>query len=273
MSDQGHFAEAIEQYQTAKRLEQHQTAKHLAEDNAKIANNLGFAYSKIGQLDKAVAEYERAVQIEPKLAAAHVNLAAALIKQGRFDEAISHCEIALDIDPNNAMAHNNLGAALQAQGKLVAAVSYYEKAVELRPDYAEAQRNLAATMRQVQETPAAIVRWREWIDLRPKDYVLMNQAAWLMATSSDASLRNGKDAVELARRAAQLVGESEPTTLATLAAAYAEAGRFADAVQTARHALTLARQQGRLDLVKSIEEKLPLYESKKPFHETPPAPH
>lgn len=128
-------------------------------------------------------------------------------------------------------------------------------------------------MRQVQETPAAIVRWREWIDLRPKDYVLMNQAAWLMATSSDASLRNGKDAVELARRAARLAGESEPTTFATLAAAYAEAGRFADAVQTARYALRLARQQGKLDLVKSIEEKLPLYESKKPFHETPPAPH
>ena len=101
----------------------------------------------------------------------------------------------------------------------------------------------------------------------------MNQAAWLMATSSDASLRNGKDAVELARRAVRITGESEPTTLATLAAAYAEAGRFADAVQTARYALTLARQQGRLDLVKSIEEKLPLYESKKPFHEKPTTPH
>ena len=128
-------------------------------------------------------------------------------------------------------------------------------------------------MRQVQETPAAIVRWREWIDLRPKDYVLMNQAAWLMATSSDASLRNGKDAVELAGRAVRLAGKSEPTTVATLAAAYAEAGRFADAVQTARYALTLARQQGRFDLVKSIEEKLPLYESKKPFHQKPTTPH
>ena len=101
----------------------------------------------------------------------------------------------------------------------------------------------------------------------------MNQAAWLMATSSDASLRNGADAVELARRAVQLVGEREPTTLDTLAAAYAEAGRFPDAVQTARRALTLARQQGNRALAKSIEEKLPLYEAQKPYHQTPTATH
>jgi Flp pilus assembly protein TadD len=162
---------------------------------------------------------------------------------------------------------------LEAQGKLFAAMSHYEKAVELRPDFADARGNLAAIMRQVQNSPATIVRWREWIDLRPKDFVLMNEAALLMATSSDASLRNGTDAVELAHRAVQLVGKREPTTLATLAAAYAEAGRFHDAVQTARQALTLAQQQGKLALVKSIEEKLPLYEAKKPYHATPPTSH
>ncbi len=272
MTVQERFPEAIEHYQAADRLAQNKTAKCYAANAVTIATKLGFLYSKMGRLDEAVAQYERALKAEPKNARVHVNLAAVLKNQGRFDDAISHCKIALDIDPKDAMAHNNLGASLEAQGKLFAAMSHYEQAVELRPDFADARGNLAAIMRQVQNSPAAIVRWREWIDLRPTDYVLMNQAALLMATSSDASLRNGADAVELARRAVQLVGEREPTTLATLAAAYAEAGRFPDAVQTARQALALAQQQGNRALVKSIEEKLPLYESQKPYHETPPAP-
>ena len=88
-----------------------------------------------------------------------------------------------------------------------------------------------------------------------------------MATSGDASLRNGADAVDLAGGHA-LVGKHEPTTLDTLAAAYAEAGRFPDAVQTARQALILAQQQGRHALVKSIEEKLPLVRSTKTLSPT-----
>ena len=99
----------------------------------------------------------------------------------------------------------------------------------------------------------------------------MNQAAWLMATSSDASLRNGADAVELARRAVQLVGEREPTTLDTLAAAYAEAGRFPEAVATARKAIELANQQNARVLADTLRARIALYQAGKPVRQTPSA--
>jgi protein O-mannosyl-transferase len=261
LARQGFLDGAIKQYRKAKG-----EARGIGSDYAAIDNNMAVALSKSGQLDEAISEYEQALALDPKNAQLHVNFSAALQKKGEPDEAISHLEIALKIAPDNPMAHNNLGSALLSQGKLAEAIAHYQKAVELQPAYAEARSNLTGTLLLLQKTPAALVRWREWIDLLPNDYVAMNEAAWLLATSGDASIRNGKDAVELAQRAVRLTDRREPTTLATLAAAYAEAGRYSDAVQTARQALTIALREGKSPLVQSLEAKLPLYESRKPYH-------
>ncbi len=88
-----------------------------------------------------------------------------------------------------------------------------------------------------------------------------------MATNPNASARNGVEAVEYAQRAEKLSGGREPAILGTLAAAYAEAGRFPDAVRTARNALKLALQQNNSTLAESIKAKIPLYEVGTPFHE------
>ena len=96
----------------------------------------------------------------------------------------------------------------------------------------------------------------------------MNNLAWLLATCPEASVRNGAEAVELARRAVQLSGGREPAILGTLAAAYAEAGRFPEAVQTARKALKLATQQNQHATAEAIQAKIPLYEAGTPFRQT-----
>ena len=70
--------------------------------------------------------------------------------------------------------------------------------------------------------------------------------------------------------AAQLSGDREPAVLGTLAAAYAEAGQFAEAAKTARLALEAAGQQNNPSLAESIRGKIALYEAGTPFHETPP---
>jgi protein O-mannosyl-transferase len=260
MVDQGRFDDAVEQYEKAKQI---------APNDAKVHNNLGYALAKTGRIDDAIVEYNRSLAINPNLVTAHANLGVALRKKGRIDEAVSHFNAALKVDPDYAMAHNNLGAMLQEQGKLAQAILHYQKAVELQPNYDAARRNLDLAIRQLYHTPESLVRWREWIDLLPREYVLINQAAWLMATSSDASLRNGQNAVELARRAVHLAGENEPTTLDTLAAAYAEAERFSDAVTTARRALSLAVEQNKQPLVEPIQARLRLFKAKKPYHGTP----
>ena len=124
-------------------------------------------------------------------------------KQGRFDEAITHLQHALKIKPYDAEAHYNLGMALNGQGKIA----------------------------------AAVVQWREAVRLQPNQIAFVNHLVWLLATCPEASVRNGAEAVELAHRAVRLSGGREPAILDTLAAALAEAGRFPEAVQTARMAL------------------------------------
>ena len=116
----------------------------------------------------------------------------------------------------------------------------------------------------------------------PDEIVLLNNTAWLLATSPDASLRNGVEAVGYARRAAQLTRGQEPVILGTLAAAYAEEGQFSDAVETAHgrepchttdaRAVDLAAQQNRRTLAESIAAKIPLYQAGTPYHEPPASP-
>ena len=109
---------------------------------------------------------------------------------------------------------------------------------------------------------------RELLSSRPDDIALLNETAWVLATNPNASIRNGAEAVELAERAVRLSGASEPTVLGTLAAAYAEAGRFPEALQTARKAAELAMRQNNRSLAESINAKIPLYEAHTPFYET-----
>ena len=114
---------------------------------------------------------------------------------------------------------------------------------------------------------AGLERRRDCDTCQPNDVTLLNDTAWLLATNPNASIRNGPQAVEYAQRAARLSGGREPAILGTLAAAYAEAGRFPEAVQAARTAIELARQQNQRAMVESIQAKLKLYEAGTPFRE------
>jgi Flp pilus assembly protein TadD len=96
-----------------------------------------------------------------------------------------------------------------------------------------------------------------------------NNLAWVLATNPDAQLRNGAEAVQLAERACELSHNEEPMFIGTLGAAYAEAGRFQDAVATAKRAHALALQKGLPDLAQRNAELLKLYEAGKPFRDEP----
>jgi hypothetical protein len=103
--------------------------------------------------------------------------------------------------------------------------------------------------------------------LHPRDATLLEDAAWLLATNPNASVRNGPEAVELAQRAVKLSEGREPAILDTLAAAYAEAGQFDKAVETAIEAHRLAEAAGQRHQARAIEMRLELYRSHKPYRE------
>ena len=155
--------------------------------------------------------------------------------RGQVDEAIAHYQKALEIKPDYAEAHNNLGLGLAGRGQFDEAIAHYRKALEIEPGNAE----------------------------------FCNNLAWLRATGPLASVREGAEAVDLAQRAVRLSGGEKPEILDTLAAAYAEAKRFPEAVQTARNAVELAARQKKQELVDSLQAKLKLYEARTPFRETP----
>ena len=222
-------------------------------------NNLGNALLQKGSVDEAIAHYQKALQIKPDYAEAHNNLGNALLQKGSVDEAIIHYQKALQIKPDYAEAHNNLGNALLQKGSVDEAIVHYQKALQINPDYAEAHiqpRQRSAPKGQRGRSDRSLPKGAA---NQPDSAEAQNNLAWVLATAPQASLRNGHQAVELAQRANQLAGGENPIILRTLAAAYAEAGRFSDAQRSAQKAMALAQAAGQTNLVEQLNGELKLY--------------
>jgi protein O-mannosyl-transferase len=198
---------------------------------------------------------------------AHYNLGSILLQRGRVDEAIVHYHDALQIKPDYAEARLNLGNALLQKGRVDDAISEYQSALQINPDYAEARSNLGSAFLQKGSVDKAIAQYQKALQIVPDNPTIQNNLAWLLATSAEASLRNGSKAVELARQANTLTGGENPTILHTLAAAYAEVGRYGDARENVQKAIELARAAGRQDLAEQFNGELKLYEAGHPFHQ------
>ena len=187
-----------------------------------------------GYWQNSVTLFSHALAVTGDNARVHANLGMALAAEGKTEEGIQHLLEALRLHPEHAVAHWAVGSGRAQQGRFDEAVQQYEAALSLKPDFAEALNNLA----------------------------------WLRAAHPDAKYRNGAAAVELAERACRLTGQQEPLFIGTLAAAYAEAGRFADAVKAAEKARDLAMTVGQKELAEKNRQLLELYRLGKPFHET-----
>jgi tetratricopeptide (TPR) repeat protein len=287
----GEVEEAIAEYQKALQIKP---------DYAHAHNNLGHALLQQGRVDEAIVHLQKALQIKPAFAEAHNNLGVALGQKGRGDEAITHLQRATQINPAFAQAYNNLGVALGRKARVEEAIACYQKALEIKPDYAEAQNNLGSVFFRQGRMDEAILHFQKALEIKPDfaearnnlgsalfrqgrmdeaiwqyqkaleikpDYAeARNKLAWLLATCPQASLRNGNKAVELARQANALTGGENPVILDTLAAAFAEAGRFSEAVETAQRALPLAEAQSNTNLAGQLQTRLKLYQAGMPFH-------
>ena len=198
---------------------------------------------------------------------AELNLGEAVYKLGRSSEAIAHFERALQIDPSQASAYSSLGAALLDSGRPSESLAALQKAIELDPRSSDAHYNLANTFLQLGRGPDAIVHYKRALELAPDEIETMNNLAWTLATSPDALVRDGSKAVQVAERADALTNNASPIISATLAAAYAEAGRFSDAIRTAQRAIQLATNEGNESRAASIRTQLSAYESTRPFRD------
>ena len=251
----GRLDEAVAQYQKVLEIQP---------DDADAHNNLGSALLKKGRLDEAAAQFQQALQIDPNHANAHHNLADIFLQQGRLDEAIARYQETLLLQPDCADAHNNLGIALLQQGRMNEAIGHFQKAVEIQPGYADAHNNLGYILLQTGHAREATVHLETALKLQPDNARTLSNLAWVLATCPEASVRNGTEAIELARRANQLSDGQDPVVLRALAAAYAEGGRFAEATTVAEHALKLAIANSNMAMADSVRAQLRLYQAGSP---------
>jgi len=255
---QGKTAEAIAEYNKALRVNP---------DYAEAHFNLGIALFKQGQMDDAIAQFREALRVNPDYADAHYDLGVALLREGQTQQAITQYNEALRINPDFAKAYNDLGNALSQQGRTEDAIAQYGKALRVDSDYSDAHYNLGIALLHLGRTEDAITQFGEVLRLDPADADVQNALAWLLATASQTSLRDGARALELAAKSNLSTGGNNPVVLRTLAAAYAETGEFAKAVQTGHNALELAEAQSNAELASELRREIKLYEAGRRFEE------
>ena len=216
-------------------------------------------------MDEAVGHWQKALRIRPQDAPTHNNLATVLLGKGQVDEAITHLRQALASDPGLAIAHNSLGNALLRKGELDEAIARFREAVRLRPDLARAQCSLGGALLRKGQVAEAVEHYQAALAVQPATVSVLTAVAWALATCPEASVRNGPRAVELAEQAERLAGGANPAVLATLAAAYAEASRFPEAVAVAQRALVMVSPQASQS--QAIRAQLVRYNTGSPFRD------
>src|SRR6058998_1033515 len=234
--DQGEFDKAIAQFEAALRIRSGKLDPHYNVGSAFVRMNLADALARKGQPDEAMVNYEEAIRLQPNYADAYYNRGNVLFAEGRIDEAMADWEKTLQIQPNDADAHTCIGNALLRKGSLKEAIAHYEKALALAPGDPHSRNNIA----------------------------------WVLATSSDGSIRDGVKAVEFAQEAVQLSSGRDPNFVRTLAAAYAESSRFSEAIAAAQQAITIADMQGKTGLANTLRKEIALYRGHMSLREVEP---
>ena len=195
------------------------------------------------------------------------DLGRAYIAEQRFDQAIPHFEKALERNPGSAELHSQLGFALANNNRVAEGIPHLERALEISPGLVEARYYLGAALMTNGQKAQALAQWRQALRQDPDNLRVLNDTAWVLATGADAALRNGNEAVTLAEHAVELTSGREPALLATLAAAYAEAGRFDRAVELEKRATDLATQHGNAPLATTLRTRLTQLEAKTPIRQ------
>jgi Flp pilus assembly protein TadD len=272
-------------------------AVEVAGHNGTASNNLGIAFAREKNFTDAIACFREAILVAPQDVQGHANLAGALMESGQLNEAavqyrkvfqldpgylgnllpradkaedaVVRLRAAVQAEPSNLLAAHQLGRALGQLDRWQEAVPYLRQAAEGQPDKVVFHSWLADALDHVGESEAARAQYSEANRLDPAWVENANRLARLFATHPDPNARNGLVAVELARQACGATDKQDPRYLDTLAAAYAELGRYDDATRTARKALALATTPRRSELATEIEKHLRLFETGQPVREAP----
>lgn len=242
-------------------------ALELAPNDADALSNLSAALLRKGALAEAVTFARRALAIAPGLSKVHNALAAALIGQRRLDEALAEADEALALDPYLASAHNNRAFVLANFGRAAEAEAAYERAIDLRPDLVQAHLGLAQFLVAQRRPAEALHELDECLRLKPDWPPAAVDAIWILANEREVA--DPARAITLGERIVEKRAGRNAALLDGLASAYAAAGRFQDALSMARRAFDRAQETGDLELAGRIERRIAAYEAGTIDRDTP----
>jgi tetratricopeptide (TPR) repeat protein len=272
--------------------------------DAAAAELEGAILRKKGDLDGAIRAYGEAIQLSPLNGHFHAVLANILYDKRDFDAAIRESDEAIRLDPNVASAYYFRGASYQGKVEYYKALVDYNRALHFDPKYTNAlggradiyyfthQNRLAiedytAFLEALPKSPIAYTRraachfdlkeylqtvtdYEQAVALDPNLLEALNGLAWTLATAPADGVRNGLKAVGFGERALSLASEAQKFLyLDTLAAAYAEAGRFTDAVAAQTKAIALIPRDYDAKETAQFKVRLQAYKDNKPWRDQP----
>ena len=228
-------------------------------------NTLGTILATRHDLAGAIDNFKTALVWQPEDPLVNLNLAHALALQGNFAEAEPHFLTALKNKPIDPEIHRQFASALEGQGRNREALIQWQIALGLKSNV-PTRLSYAALLFKTGDLSRAAIQLRQVVADMPDLPEALNNLAWLLATCADDQVRNGADAVRYAEKACALTGRKQAGMVGTLAAAYAEAGRFPEAVKTCQQTIDLATSQGNPQFAAVNRQLLALYEVGKPYH-------
>lgn len=233
-------------------------------------NDLGVWFAEKKDYSTAMREFALSLAYAPDNIQARMNLAYALVLQGKFAEAEAQYLTVLKTDPHEPLANKMYARLLELQGKNAEALYHLRMAALFKPDV-NTYMDLASLEYRMGDPQQAVARLRRALTLKagPDRPNILNNLAWILATSPDASVRSGADAVRYAEEACRLTDFEQAAMVGTLAAAYAEVGRFPEAISTAEKAIQLATEAGNTQFAAANQQLLLRYRAGKAYHENP----
>jgi tetratricopeptide (TPR) repeat protein len=226
----------------------------------------GRIYAEQDKFEEAKADVEKAIELRPDLSQAILLRSVIAAQNKNFGEAIADIRTLLQADPQNSELWLQLGAYYAADSRPRKAIEVFDDLIENDADNWQARRSRADALLSIGEHAKAIEDYEAALKTKPDDSHMLNNLAWVLATSTEDSVRNAKRSIEIGTKACEVTDYKAPHILSTLAAGYAEAGDWENALKWSTKAVELSDEAGG-EVSEQLKQELESYRQKKPWRE------
>jgi tetratricopeptide (TPR) repeat protein len=226
-----------------------------------------YLYHEMNLFDQALADVKKVLEIRPQFDQARRFQIALLAQQGDLDKTLAELKRFHEEQPDDPELTLQLAILYSMKKESSKAIELYTKLIEADPKNSAALEGRAGVLLGTGKQADAIADFDKALAISPDESDMLNNLAWVLSTSPDDKLRDGKRAIKLATKACELTDYQQAHILSTLAAAYAETGDFEQAVKYSTKAVDLVKKSKDPEIQEALQKELDSYKAKKPWRE------